>query len=188
MRIALFGGTFDPVHHGHLILARDAIEQLKLDHVIFIPAALSPHKPGTVPAAPALRCEMLAAAIAGEDQFLLDECELHRAQPSYTIDTVQLMRERFPGAELFYLIGRDHLQKLDTWQRIDQLRQLVQFIVFNRGAADSADTFSSLARRLDISATEIRQRVARGDSIRYLLPPAVEMVIARHNLYQETPY
>jgi nicotinate-nucleotide adenylyltransferase len=188
MRIALFGGTFDPIHHGHLILARDAIEQLKLDHVIFIPAALSPHKPGTAPAASALRCEMLAAAITGESRFLLDECELHRGEPSYTIDTVELMRHRFPGADLFYLIGRDHLQKLDTWHRIDQLRQLVQFIIFNRGAADPPDTVPSLARRIDISATEIRQRVARGDSIRYLLPPAVEGLIARHHLYQETAY
>ena len=188
MRIALFGGTFDPVHHGHLILARDAIEQLKLDRVIFIPAALSPHKPGTFPAPAALRRDMLAAAIAEEPGQAMDECELKRSGPSYTIDTVELMRAQFVGAELFYLIGHDNLRKLNTWHRVDELRRLVQFVVFDRGQEVVEHANPVLRRRIDVSATEIRQRIARGASIRYLVPEPVRILIERNHLYQEEAY
>lgn len=188
MRIALFGGTFDPIHHGHLILARDAIEQLKLDRVIFIPAALSPHKPGTFPAPTGLRRDMLAAAIAGEPGFAMDECELERSGPSYAIETVELMRGRFAGAELFYLIGNDNLEKLDTWHRVDELRQLITFVVFDRGGMSNTSRKSVLHRRIDVSATEVRQRIARGTSIRYLVPDAVRALIERNHLYEEATH
>src|ERR1043166_2936583 len=108
MRIGLYGGTFDPVHHGHLILARDAIEYLELQRLIFIPNTISPHKQ-TRRAAPArLRCEMLAAAIKDEPRFELDDSELTRGGTSYTIDTVLPLRERHPDADLFYIIGEDN--------------------------------------------------------------------------------
>ncbi len=195
MRIAIYGGSFDPIHHGHLILARDALEQLKLDRVIFVPAAISPHKPGRCPAPASLRREMIAAAIAGEPGFELEDCELSREGPSYSIDTAEYLRVRFPGATLLYLIGHDNVALLSTWRRIEELRKLVEFVVFDRGAdtaaADSAagapgvGAGPGLNRRLDISATEIRQRVARMVSIRYLLPDAVRDIIERHQLYQE---
>ena len=185
LRLGLYGGTFDPIHHGHLILARDAIERLALDRVIFIPAALSPHKLTTRPVLPTLRRDMVAAAIAGEPSFALDDSEIHRAGPSYTIDTVENVRTAHPRAELFYFIGEDNVAALHTWRRIEDLRRLVQFIVFGRGESGAAHDFVRLPRRIDISATEIRTRVAHGESIRYLVPEAVREIIDRHQLYQE---
>ena len=188
MRLALYGGTFDPVHHGHLLLARDALEELKLDRVIFIPARLSPHKLATSSPAPAaVRREMLAAAIAGEPGFALDDSELSRTGPSFTIDTVERIRAAQPEATLFYLIGADNVRELHTWRRYEDLCRLVEFVVFGRNgkAEEGRGQFRTLSRRVDISATEIRQRVARGESIRYLVPEPVRSLIAAHHLYQD---
>jgi len=190
MRLALYGGTFDPVHHGHLVLARDALEELQLDRVIFIPANLSPHKLATSPAPAAVRREMLAAAIAGEPGFALDDSELSFAGPSFTIDTVERMRSAHPGAQIHYLIGADNLRELHTWRRIEDLRRLVEFVVFGRGetAPQSPNEFRTLTRRIDISATEIRRRVACGESIRYLVPEPVRSIITAHHLYKDLPH
>ena len=190
MRLALYGGTFDPVHHGHLVMARDALEQLELDRVIFIPAGLSPHKLATIPASAALRREMLAAAIAGEPGFTMDDSELNGAGPSFTIDTVERVRAAHPPTQIYYLIGADNLRELHTWRRIDDLRRLVEFVVLGRGETAGPDTgqFRTLSRRIDISATDIRQRVARGESIRYLVPEPVRSIIAAHHLYQDPPH
>ncbi len=187
MRLALYGGTFDPIHNGHLLLARDALESLKLDRIIFIPAALSPHKLATNPAPAQLRLQMLAAAIADEPGFALDDCELARPGPSYAIDTVERIRALYRDATLFYLIGADNVRELHTWRRIEDLRRLTEFVVFGRstdGLQEGAD-FPVLPRRIDISASEIRQRVAQGASIRYLVPEAVRSLIATHHLYQD---
>ena len=191
-RIGIYGGTFDPVHHGHLILARDAVEQLGLSRMIFVPAALSPHKLGRTPGAPgALRLEMLRAAVAGEDIFEVDPCELGRAGPSYTVDTIHALRARLPGAELHYLIGADNVPELRTWHRIDELRKLVTFAVFHRRLPDAsgqaAGSLPRLDRVLDLSSTEIRNRVASGRSIRYLVPEPVAAVIDAHDLYRNPP-
>jgi nicotinate-nucleotide adenylyltransferase len=190
MRLALYGGTFDPVHHGHLVLARDALEELRLDQVIFVPANLSPHKLATSPAPASVRLEMLAAAIAGEPGLALDDSELDFTGPSFTIDTVERVRATHPDAHIYYLIGGDNLRELHTWRRIDDLRRLVEFVVFGRGetAPVAPDQFRTLARRIDISATEIRRRVARGESIRYLVPEPVRSIIAAHHLYQDPPH
>ena len=185
-RIALFGGSFDPVHHGHLILARDALEQLQLDLVLFIPAAHSPHKPDTNSSPGLLRAEMIAAAIEGEQGFALCPLELSREGPSYSIDTAHALRALHPDAELFFLLGEDNLPLLHTWRRIDELRATVRFVVYGRGTTSLAHDFPRLQRRLDLSATEIRQRVARGASIRYLVPDAVQNLIHRHHLYRST--
>src|SRR6266853_1833443 len=112
MRLGLYGGTFDPIHHGHLILARDAIEQLALDRVIFIPAALSPHKLATSPAPAEARRGMVSAAIADEPRFEMDDSEIHRTGPSFTIETVEHMLAVHPHAELFYFIVSDNLAAL----------------------------------------------------------------------------
>ena len=183
MRLALYGGTFDPIHHGHLILARDAMELLSLDRVVFLPAAISPHKLNRAPTSAEVRRAMVQAAIAGEPGFVLDDRELGRAGPSYTVDTVEEFRKELPGSELIYLIGYDHLAKLHTWHRIEDLRRQVEFVVFGRGAGNDEHGFRQLTRRLDISATEIRQRVARGVSIRYLVPEPVRLLIEQHRLY-----
>jgi nicotinate-nucleotide adenylyltransferase len=189
MRIALYGGSFDPVHHGHLLLARDALEELTLDRVIFIPAALSPHKLATTPAPAGARREMLAAALADEPGFDLDDSELQQPGPSFAIDTVERLHAAHPGGQLYYLIGADNIRELHTWRRIDDLRRLVEFVVFGRGeVAAAGNSFRILGRRLDISATEIRRRVARGESIRYLVPEPVRSLIASYHLYQEPPH
>ena len=185
MTIGLFGGSFDPIHHGHLILAREAREQFGLDRVLFIPAALSPHKLASVPTPGEARREMIAAAVAGEPGFACEDCDLRRAGPSFAIETVRELRARWPEARFFYLIGHDNVAKLPAWHSYEELRRAVQFAVFGRGEHDAPHDFPTIVRRVDISATEIRSRVAQGASIRYLVPEPVREIIERRRLYQE---
>ena len=182
-KIGLFGGSFDPIHHGHLILARDAMESLGLDRVIFIPANVSPHKLAHAPSPTHLRCEMVAAAIAGEPRFSMDACEAEREGPSYAVDTVRLMHRRFPQAEFFYFIGEDNVPALHTWREIDELKKLASFVVLARGNLEPAEGFPIISRNIDISSTDIRNRIAQGLSVRYLLPDAVCAILTRHQLY-----
>lgn len=186
-RIGIYGGTFDPVHHAHLILAREALETLELEKVIFVPAALSPHKLETSPTPAPLRLAMLRAAVAAEPGFVVDDCELQRPPPSYAFDTVEQLRAREPDAEFFYLIGEDNLPRLSSWHRFAELEELVQFVVLDRSGRAAPPGYPTIQRRIDISATEIRKRVARGRSIRYLVPAAVAEIIARESLYREPP-
>jgi nicotinate-nucleotide adenylyltransferase len=184
-KIAIYGGTFDPIHHAHLILAREAMETLEIEEVIFIPAAMSPHKLDEQPTPAAIRLEMLRAAIESEPRFRVDDRELHRPPPSFTIDTIEDFARAEPAAEIFYFIGSDNLPRLNTWHRIDELRKLVRFVVLERGSTRSGSELVTISRLIDISATEIRNRVATGASIRYLVPPAVAEIIQRHQLYKE---
>lgn len=184
MRTALFGGTFDPIHHGHLILAREAMEQLALDRVVFLPAARSPHKLEIRPAPPELRLRMVSAAVAGEPGFECDGSEAMLDGPSFTVDTVEAWRRKADGDDLYYLIGQDNVRELPTWRRYEELRRMVRFVVFERDAGAPAHDFPSVKRRVDISATEVRKRVAEGRSIRYLVPEAVRAIIEAHRLYQ----
>ena len=183
-KIGIYGGTFDPIHHGHLILAREARERLELETIIFVPAAVSPFK--NAPAAPAAdRLAMLEAAIDGEPGFVIDRIELNRASPSYTIDTVENIRAREADAELSYLLGQDNVADLSRWHRFKDLQKLVRFIVLDRTGERANHPHIVVQRKIDISATEIRKRVASHRSIRYLVPEAVEEIIRRRRLYQE---
>jgi nicotinate-nucleotide adenylyltransferase len=184
-KFGIFGGTFDPVHHGHLILARDAAETRQLDSVIFIPAARSPHKLEQQSTSPAVRLEMLRAAIDGESNFAVDPMELERPPPSYAVDTVETLRQREPDAEFFFLVGEDNVARLSTWHRFPELAKLVQFVVLDRSGLNTGHPYPAIRRHLDISATDIRKRVASGQSIRYLVPPAVETIIRERQLYLE---
>ncbi|MEO8352527.1 MAG: nicotinate-nucleotide adenylyltransferase [Chthoniobacteraceae bacterium] len=184
MKIALYGGTFDPIHHGHLILARTALEQLAFDRVVFVPAALSPHKLASKPAPAEIRIEMVRAAIEDEPGFAVDESEARQTGPSFAIETVESWRRREPEAEMFYLIGEDNVAELPTWRQCEELRRRAQFVVFGRGAGDAVHSFPVVDRRFDISATELRERVARGHSIRYLVPESVRALIETHGLYR----
>ena len=183
--IGIFGGTFDPIHNGHLILARDAIEQLHLDSVLFIPAARSPHKSGQEPAAADLRAEMIRAAIQGEPRFCLDELELTRPAPSYSVETVEALKLREPDSQFVFLIGEDNVAQLRTWHRFADLSEMVKFAVLDRSALRTEHPYPAVRRHIDISATDIRNRVARGQSIRYLVPTAVEKLVREHQLYLE---
>lgn len=184
-KIGIYGGTFDPIHHAHLILARETLETLPLDEIVFVPAAISPHKLEQAPSPAEIRVEMLRAAIANEPRFSVDELELRRAGPSFTIDTVLQFRGRDPQAQLFYLIGSDNLPRLATWSRFAELSALVDFVILDRGAIPPETNHRVIRRSIDISATEIRNRVAAGRSIRYFVPSAVEEIIQRRQLYQE---
>ncbi len=189
MRIALFGGSFDPVHHGHLLLAQDAVEQLQLDRLVFVPAGVNPHKLQGAPRAGGReRLELLRAAISGVSAFEVDALELEREGPSYTADTVEAFLARWPGAKIFLLFGEDNLINLHTWHRVEWLRESVEFVCFGRQTPTqesvAAEKCIRLERRVDISSTEVRLRIAAGQSIRYLVPEAVRALIHHHVFYQ----
>ena len=188
MRIGIMGGTFDPIHNGHLILGRDASESLDLHKLIFIPNHRSPHKLGGFAAPAELRAAMVRAAIEGERGFEMDEAEMLRGGASYAIDTVLHLRTLHPEADFFYLIGEDNLAELHTWRRVDELHHLVQWVVMARGGDGPPHPYITLHQRLiDISATEVRTRIAKGQSIRYLVPDKVREIIEKHQLYREVP-
>ncbi len=185
MKIGIYGGTFDPVHHAHLILARDALETLGLDKVIFVPAAISPLKKSAPMASGEVRLAMLRAAIEGEARFAVDPCELCRPPPSYTIDTVKQIRQNNRDASIYFLIGEDNVGTLTKWHQFAELEKLVRFIILDRTGKSAQHSYPVVERKINISATEIRKRVASGQSIRYLVPPAVEEIIRREKLYLE---
>ena len=187
LRLGLYGGTFDPVHLGHLILARDALEQLKLDAVLFIPARQSPFKPGKTGANEKQRLAMLKLALKGREKFWLSRCELDRPAPSYAIDTAAEIHDAFPHAKLHWLIGADQLPELHRWHRVAELKKLVTFALLPRGDAPRRLPAGVLGlphpRRVDISATEIRLRVKSNQPIDHLVPAPVAAYITRHRLY-----
>lgn len=184
-KIGVYGGTFDPVHHAHLILARDALEQLGFDEIIFVPAAISPLKKSAPIASGEVRLAMLRAAIQDEPRFAVDDCELRRPPPSYTIDTVEQIRRNHPDVSICCMIGEDNVGSLTQWHRFPELEKLVEFVVLDRRGKSPRHSYPIIDRKIDISATEIRTRVASGQSIRYFVPPAVEEIIIREKLYKE---
>ncbi len=184
-KIGIYGGSFDPIHHGHLILAREAREALDLEKVILVPAAVSPLKRRAAAASGDMRLKMLRAAIEGEEGFAIDDCELRRPPPSWTIDTVLEIGKRETDSEIYLLIGEDTVATLDRWRRFDDLKKIVRFVVLDRTGSQTQRDYQIVRRKIDISATEIRKRVAHEQSIRYLVPPAVEEIIQREKLYRE---
>ena len=184
-KIAIYGGTFDPIHHAHLILARQAIETIGLHKVILVPAAISPLKKSAPVASGEVRLGMLQAAIKGEPKFEVNDCELLRPPPSYTIDTVEEIRRCERDATIYCLIGEDNVEQLPRWHRFDQLEKIVRIVVLDRSGKQPSHPYPLIHRRIDISATEIRQRVAQNESIRYLVPDSVEEIIQREKLYRE---
>ena len=184
MRIGIYGGTFDPVHHGHLILARQALEEFKLDRLVFVPAAESPFKIHNHTAPAADRLAMLRLATADEDHFTVDPLEVERGGVSYSIDTVKTFRSRDPGAELFFLVGEDNAYRLAEWHLFEELRKLVFFVVLSRSEDFQSPEYPVVQRRIEISSTEIRNRVANQESITYLVPESVKHYIEQHQLYQ----
>ncbi len=183
-KIGIYGGTFDPIHYAHLILAREALEQLQLEKIIFVPAATSPGKDAPIASNDA-RWQMLLAAIAGEARFEADDFELRRPPPSYTITTIKQLAINHREGQLFFLIGDDNLPQLPTWREFDSLKKMVTFVVLRRAEKPIAHEYLGVARRIDISATEIRNRVASGAPIRYLVPPIVEEMIRTRHTYRE---
>lgn len=202
MRIGVFGGTFDPVHLGHLLLAEACREQGRLDRVLFIPAGLPPHKQGRQLSDGTARAEMLELAIAGHAEFSVDRSEIKRSGPSYTVETLRSLRQDHPGDELFLLMGADSLAEFHLWREPREIATLAHLLVVNRGnqappdldslvpqigAAAVANIHIVTMAGVEISASDIRQRAHQGRSLRYLVPRAVERYIQEHKLYQPEP-
>lgn len=186
MRLGIYGGAFDPPHLGHLVAASDACQALRLDRLLWVPSAVHPLKPVHTP--PALRLEMVRAAIQGDPRFAADDLELRRPGPSYTVQTLRELRAREPGAELFFLTGADNLAELPRWHRADEIARLATLAVVSRAgdvlpAEPAYPAVAVAVTRVDVSSTEVRRRVAAGESIRYLVPDAVRAVIERERLY-----
>jgi nicotinate-nucleotide adenylyltransferase len=185
--IGLFGGSFDPVHHGHLIVGQVAAEQLKLQTLRFVPAREQPFKRGKHQSSAEHRAAMLSLATAEMPGFEVELSELQRPGPSYTIDTLRDLRRREPGAKLVLLLGADAAAELPAWREAAEIPRLARVAVFARpGSAVPAEPWVSeivTVPGIDISATEIRARVARGQSVRYWVPDRVAEYIATHRLY-----
>ena len=200
-RVGLLGGTFDPLHLGHLQIAQDALEMRGLDEVCLIPCAGPPHKQTARIAPGEQRLAMIEAAIADDPRLSVSLVELERGGTSYTVDTVRGLQADAPGIEFFFVIGADTLFELYSWKDIDKLLEMLTFVVVARPGFDTRglsaerlrlgqDQFEILARSIivghetDISSTEVRMRVAEGLSVRYLVPDRVADYIAEHGLYR----
>jgi len=189
MKIGLFGGSFDPVHLGHLLVAQAAVEELGLDRLFFILAARSPFKSETNPASPAHRLQLLRLALAGWTNCEIDEEEVQRGGVSYTIDTVRGYAKRFPGAQLFYLIGADNVAKLNEWRDAAELARLAEFVAIPRpggGTANFPAPFRGRALRgfpLGVSSSQIRARMKEGLPVEPLVPAQVAEAIRAAKLY-----
>jgi nicotinate-nucleotide adenylyltransferase len=188
-RIGLFGGSFDPVHLGHLLVAQAAFEELQLSRLVFIPASQSPFKPDTQPAAAPIRLRMLRLALAGQSHYQVDEQELKRGGTSFTIDTVHHYVTRYPSAPLFYLIGADHISQLPKWREAEELARSVEFVVIPRPGVSTVSAPAPFRLRglqgfpLGVSSSQIRARVRAGLPIQPLVPAAVGEVIRNSKLY-----
>jgi len=206
MKLCIFGGSFDPIHLGHLLVAQAAIEELGLDKLFFIPAAQSPFKPDSKPAPAAARLQLLRLALAGRTNCEIDDQEIRRGGVSYTVDTLRDYANKFPGAKLFYLIGADNVAKLNEWREAGELAKLAEFVVIPRpGDSVGSSGFSRSGppeggtpnpnfptpfrgRTLkgfpvEISSSQIRARVKAGLPIESLVPPIVAEAIHNNRLY-----
>ncbi|MCE0499267.1 MAG: nicotinate-nucleotide adenylyltransferase [Methylacidiphilales bacterium] len=189
LRLGIYGGTFDPVHSGHILLARDALEQVRLDAVLFVPCAQSPLKRSKPRVSDAHRLAMLRLALKGESRFWISRCELDRSGPSYAVETATEIGEAFPRATLFWLMGADQLAELPRWHRQQELARRVTFLLFERGGKPVRGIKANVLglprpRRVDISATEIRDRVKSRLPIDCFVPAPIAAYIERHRLYR----
>lgn len=186
--LGVLGGSFDPVHHGHLIVADRAAEALGLDTVLFVPCAQQPLKPHGPVATAAHRAAMVRLAIEGHPRFAVDTCELDRPGPSYTVDTLRELATRFPGTRLVLVLGADAAASLPRWRMADEVARLAEIAVLTRpGVPDVTSAFVKhlvATPAIEISASDIRARCLTGKPIRYLVPEAVDRYIAKHKLYR----
>lgn len=199
-RLGIFGGTFDPVHYGHLLLAETCREQAGLDRVLFLPAAIPPHKQRWSLSPAPSRVEMLRLAIGGHEGLGVSTLEVERGGVSYTVDTLQQIQAENPTAELFFLMGADSLAEFHTWRAPGRICELAIPVVVRRAGMAEPDLrelqpFASVQRLeqirqvqvtmpvIELSSTDIRDRVAAHKSIRFRTPRAVEKYIETHGLY-----
>lgn len=196
MRLGIFGGAFNPVHNGHLLLAEQCREQCQLDEVWFVPTRIPPHKDADSLSPDADRVEMLKLGTAGRSEFVVSEIELQREEVSWTVDTLRQLSDERPDDELFLLIGADSLRDFPTWKEPEAIAELASVIAVNRGDASFEELTVDLSPKLSdsvrlvsmpgisISATDLRRRVSEGKSIRYLVPRSVEEFIQSRALFR----
>lgn len=197
-RIGLLGGSFDPPHYGHLILADCALESAALDQLLFVPAGLPPHKPSGTRQQTKHRLAMLETALGDDVRFGISRADIDRPGPHYSVDLVQIVQAEYPDADLYFVMGGDSLRDLPTWNRPGELMQRTRFAVMSRPSAlvhpeMHEAVLPGLAERImmidapliEISSTDIVRRIAEGRSVRYMLPPAVLAYIETHQLYQQ---
>lgn len=186
MRLALFGGSFDPFHLAHLSLAQIAIKSGKVDEVVFLPAALSPHKLDSEPSSGSVRCQMIERSIRGEKGMRVDLYDLDAPPPSYSIRTAEHFRESYPDADLFWIMGSDQWNSLDSWYEHEKLASLVTFLVFPRPSCPEPKKgvrLETLDHRFDVSSSEIREAVKNGEELIGKLPHPVIEIIQMEGLY-----
>ncbi len=197
MRTGILGGTFDPIHYAHLFVAEEARQRFELEQVVFIPCGIPPHKKSYAVSPAEHRFAMTLLATANNPHFRASRIEIEREGVSYTVDTLEQWRSLYPHHELFLIMGADSLAYMTSWKQPERICQLAHVIAASRPGFDltSLHLPDTLCRRvyvmemplLDISATDIRNRVRRGVSIRYLTPDSVVQYILKHQLYRNEP-
>lgn len=192
MKLGIFGGTFDPPHIGHLIVADDAMAALGLDRILFVPAGTHPLKGDKVAAPTHLRLKMVRAAVGDAERFAVDDREVRRVGPSYTVDTLAELEEEHPGSELYLLVGSDIMNEIHRWHRVPEIARRARIAVMSR--ADAPETVASApglqtirveVAHVAISSSAIRERVTADRPFRYLVPEGVYEIIAEHALYRK---
>lgn len=190
-KVGLYGGTFDPIHTVHLMVAEQALDALDLEEVWFLPARIPPHKRTRKITADMHRVEMVRRALKGNPRFRINMIELERdaEQPSYTYDTIRILQARHPDIEFYFIIGGDMAAYLPEWYRIDDLIEMVQFVALARPGYTMVNPYMEHViqiemPQLDVSSTMIREKASAGRSIRYLVPEAVRLYIEEEGLYE----
>ena len=197
IKVGIFGGTFDPIHQGHLVIAEQVAHALGLAHVIFVPGGIPPHKPASSIKAPAEdRLRMVEAAIEGNDKFSVDRVEIDAGTPMYSVDTVPLVKDRHEGDEWFFVAGADEVSNLLSWKEPDRLLEEAAMVAAARPGydiskldhlAEALENFDKIipveCTLMDVSATGIRRMLDEGKSIRYLVADGVREIIYDKGLY-----
>jgi len=190
-KLGILGGTFDPIHMGHLVLAEQAREQFELDQIIFIPSASPPHKTEQELSLAIHRFEMTKLALEGNRYFSVSDIELKRKGLSYTIETLRELKGFYKDSEIYFLTGSDVLEEITTWRDPEEIYKLARIVIAVRPGFNKFDPEHHFAKKsvivritgVDISSTQIRQKVRNGESIKYLVPSKVEEYIKKKNLY-----
>ena len=188
-RVGIFGGSFDPPHMGHVSVAREVLEALALDELVWVPAFCSPHKLEAKQTAPIIRLDMVREATLAEPRFLVDDCEIVRKGLSYTVDTLREIKEGAGGesSEILLIMGADQYAFFDRWREPQSIRELAKIVVLDREGRTGVEEVGVLrvpVKRVDISSTEVRARIACGDSVRGWVPDGVALIIEREGLYR----
>lgn len=185
-KIGILGGTFDPPHNGHLIIANEVLSELQLDEIWFMPNQEPPHKKKSESVKNEDRLQMIKQAIAGNNAFRIETIELEREGPSYTVDTMKIINEQYPNHQFYFIIGADMIEYLPKWHNIDELVKLVQFVGVERPDYSHQTDYPVLyvdVPAIEVSSSMIRDRLKMGKTVRYLLPDSVIQYIEEKHLY-----